>query len=120
MFTLSNFPLTSLFNFASRLFAAVEKGGGQPLFVTQGMSSSALSIAVRRNETDGVLAAIADTFRHDAEDFGSTFKCLSSPLNAALHPLGQLKLTLDSNCSILSVVGRGQVSFVGAMGKECF
>lgn len=101
LFTLSNFPLTSLFNFASRLFAAVEKAGATSLLVSQGMSTSAISIAVAEDQTEQVVAYIVETFKHDSEDYGS-----------------QLQLSVDTECSILSVVGRGQVSFVGALGKR--
>lgn len=100
LFTLSNVPLISLLNFASRLFAAVERGGGHPLFISQGSASSAITFAVTEKESEGVLAAVVDAFRHDTDDYGS-----------------RLKLGLDSNCSVLSVVGRGQSGFVGAVGK---
>lgn len=102
LLTLSNYPLTSVYRFASRFFETVERGGGKILLISQGASSSAISVALHISEVDGVLCAVQEEFRHDVEDFGS-----------------HLKVTVDTSCAVLSVVGRGQHGYVGALASWC-
>lgn len=101
LFTLSNIAIMSRHNCASRLFASVERAGGRPIFISQGSASAAISLAVASAQTEQVLASIVAAFRHEKEDYGS-----------------RPKLIVDSQCSVLSVVGRGQGGFVGALGER--
>eukprot|EP01053_Blabericola_migrator_P003517 Blabericola_migrator_1__3516@NODE_2042_length_3377_cov_255_838369_g1275_i1_p1_GENE_NODE_2042_length_3377_cov_255_838369_g1275_i1NODE_2042_length_3377_cov_255_838369_g1275_i1_p1_ORF_typecomplete_len791_score177_38AA_kinase/PF00696_28/0_097AA_kinase/PF00696_28/2e22ACT_7/PF13840_6/4_3ACT_7/PF13840_6/4_9e06ACT/PF01842_25/0_071_NODE_2042_length_3377_cov_255_838369_g1275_i19173289 len=102
LLTLSNYPLMSVYRFASRFFETVERGGGKILLISQGASSSAISVVLPVSEVDGVLCAVQEEFRHDVEDFGR-----------------HLKVTVDPNCTVLSVVGRGQSGYVGALASWC-